>query len=142
MSIDLIKTTLAQVGRIPEDGIVPDCDPTLRPGETGACNFDRLLDMASNIVNTLIALAFLAAAFFIIVGGFRLIISQGNPERLKAARANITSAIIGLIVVLTSWVVINSLIGFFVDETRCGYEWYKFEGIKCAEYVPLPELPN
>ncbi|MDZ4231210.1 MAG: hypothetical protein U1C52_00245, partial [Patescibacteria group bacterium] len=99
MSIDIIKTALAQVGRFPEGGIVPNCDPNLRPGESpvnfapdgtplGPCDFPELLNLASNIVNTLIALAFLAVVFFIIVGGFRLLLSEVNPERLKAARAN------------------------------------------------------
>lgn len=127
----LIKAALAQPGQIPRGGIVPDCDSSLPAGAEGACDLDALLRLGENIVNTLIAIGFIVTVLFVLIGAFRMIVSQGNPEHLNQARANITSAIIGLVIVLVSWVVLNTVVNFFVDDSRCEREWWRFQGLEC-----------
>ena len=143
--INLIKTALAAVGQIPKDGVVPECGPSgpiILDGEDTAlevigrkdipqCGWDQILELGENIVNTLIGAAFIITTLFLIIGAFKLITSQGAPERISSAKGSITSAIIGLIIVLTAWVVLNSTINFFVDKDRCEREWWKFQGLEC-----------
>lgn len=52
--------------------------------------------------------AFAVAA--IIWGGFGYITAMGSEEKIKAARATITYAVIGLIFVLISWMFVNTVI--------------------------------
>lgn len=133
MNLNLIKIAAAQVGTFP-DRLVPECDPTGQSTTTPACNMDKLLELGTNVVYALIAIGFLVTILFVIIGGFRLVVSQGNPERLQAARANITSAIVGLVIVLVSWVVLGSLLNMFVDKDRCStLEWYRFQGLQCEQ---------
>lgn len=47
------------------------------------------------------------AAIFIIIGGYKLMASQGNPEAIQAAREQITSAIIGLLFIIFSLVILE-----------------------------------
>ena len=134
----LVKTALAQSGRLP-GRIVAQCDPT--PGVDSpmydaqgnlieACTFDHIIQTGVNFVDALVALAILATILFVIVGAFRLVISAGNPEAIKAARQNVASALTGLIIVLVAWVVINTAITVFTD---CSGQWYVFESFNCVK---------
>ena len=58
--------------------------------------------LVSNIVNIALPLAGLAAVILLIVGGYKMITSQGNPDKLKDAKDMITNAIIGLVFILLS----------------------------------------
>ncbi len=53
--------------------------------------------------------------FFIILAGYRLMVSEGDPQKTKAAQEQLTSAIIGIIFILLSVtilrVIINQIIG-------------------------------
>ena len=132
----LVKTALAANGKLPLR-IVPKCGPTGEIREivdgkleiTPECTMDHLVQMGVNIVDTLLALGILVTVLFIIIGGFRMIISAGSPERIQQARANITSAITGLVIILIAWVVINTAITVLTD---CVGEWYTFESFKCG----------
>jgi len=53
----------------------------------------------------------LVAVIFIIYGGFTWMTAAGNEERVKKAKEVIKAAVIGLVVVLASWMLI-----FFVFE--------------------------
>lgn len=62
-------------------------------------------DMES-IVNSLVRIALPLAGFcavvLLIVAGYQMITSQGNPDKLKEAKDMITNAIIGLVFILLS----------------------------------------
>lgn len=62
---------------------------------------------ATRIIDALLALAGSVALILIIVGGIRWITSQGDPKALAQARTTLTYAIIGLFLVLTSFLILN-----------------------------------
>jgi len=130
----LVKTALAQSGRLPFR-IVAECEPTATSTSASGeiiptCTFDHIIETGVNFVDALIALAILVTILFVIIGAFRLVISAGNPEAIKSARSNITSAVIGLVIVLVAWVVLNTAITTFTD---CSGSWYVFESFNCAK---------
>ncbi len=59
-------------------------------------------DFATKIVNIALPLAGLATLVLLIIAGYKMISSQGNPEKLKDAKEMITNAIIGLVFILLS----------------------------------------
>lgn len=59
-------------------------------------------DLASNIISIALPLAGLATVVLLIVAGYKMISSQGNPDKLKDAKEMITNAIIGLVFILLS----------------------------------------
>lgn len=102
----------------------------------GNCNYADLVFMLMKFTNyALGALAIISIVLFV-HAGFRLIISHGNQERIGVARKEISGAVMGFIVVLLSWVIINSLIVLLTGNTR-GFlfpgmqggdkPWYKIE---------------
>ena len=63
-----------------------------------------------NIINAAFILAAAIAVILIILSGIRLLVSGGDPEKVARARKSLTFTIIGLVIILLSFVIIN-LIG-------------------------------
>jgi len=66
------------------------------------------------IIGGLVNFGILAAAivffFILVMGGIRWIMSQGDEAKVKAAREQVTHALIGLAIVFAAWAVVT-LIG-------------------------------
>ncbi|PIR96862.1 MAG: hypothetical protein COT91_04335 [Candidatus Doudnabacteria bacterium CG10_big_fil_rev_8_21_14_0_10_41_10] len=62
------------------------------------------------IVKFLLAIVFIVALVFLVIGGFRYIVSQGNEEGVEKAKGTITNAIIGIVVVLLSWIILTAIV--------------------------------
>lgn len=58
------------------------------------------------IVNIIFFLAGVAFLFYIITAGFSMMTSKGDPKALEAAKARVTSGLMGFIIIFTAyWVV-------------------------------------
>lgn len=62
-----------------------------------------------NLLRVLLPLGGLAAFVIIIAGGFQYLTSAGDPKQAQKAASMITSAIIGIVVVLVIWFLFNLL---------------------------------
>lgn len=60
-----------------------------------------------NVLNIVFTLAGLLAVIFIIIGGLKYTLSGGDSAGLKSAKETITYAIVGLIVTLVAFGVVN-----------------------------------
>jgi len=72
-------------------------------------------DIRVIIVNIIkILLGFLAAIFLVLIvyAGFRYMTAAGNDDQTKKAISQITSAVIGLLIVLASWVLTSAIIRY------------------------------
>jgi hypothetical protein len=54
--------------------------------------------IAISAVDIALVIAGMAAVFFVIYGGIQYVISQGEPDKTRAAKNTITNAIVGLII--------------------------------------------
>jgi len=59
------------------------------------------------IINIALAVAGLIAVLFLIIGGFRYITSAGNEETAEQAKKIIVNAIIGVVVIILSFVIVR-----------------------------------
>lgn len=85
--------------------VVPDPD-------NGGCKINFSLDtdvlkVAIAIFDIVIRLAALVAAGYVLFGGIKYVISQGEPENVKAAQNTITNALIGLVIAIVAASVIS-----------------------------------
>ncbi len=69
--------------------------------------------VVSTGINILLFVAFVAALGFLIFGGIRWITSGGDKEGTAKAKSTVTSALIGLVIVLASWILLNVITRFF-----------------------------
>lgn len=73
----------------------------------GAAGNDNANNLAKIIVNTLLTLLGIIAVIMIIVGGIRYTTSAGDSSRIKSAKDTITYSIVGLIVAILAFAIVN-----------------------------------
>lgn len=67
----------------------------------------------SSLVGGFLILSFIASLLYMLLGGFDWLSSGGDKTKLQSARDKITNALVGLIIVGTSWAVMM-IVGSFM----------------------------
>lgn len=65
----------------------------------------------STIINVLLGLIGVVAVIMLIYGGFRYVLSAGNEKATSAAKDTILFAIIGIVVAVLAFAIVNFVIG-------------------------------
>lgn len=76
-------------------------------------NLNELVLIGAAIFDMLLRLAAIVAVSFVIVGGFKYVSSQGEPERTKQALSTIINALIGLVISIVAASLVSFLAGRF-----------------------------
>jgi hypothetical protein len=101
---------LAQVPLNPD--LRPEYAVNLQPqgsGQTYAANSGNII--LQLVAGSLIYAAGPIAVLMLAVGGLRYVIAHGDQAQMEAAKKNITWAIIGLLVIMVSWLIVSNVIG-------------------------------
>lgn len=69
--------------------------------------------IAAAVLDILLRVAALLAVAYIIVGGVKYIMSQGQPEQTQSAKNTIMNAVIGLVITVTATVLVTFIAGRF-----------------------------
>lgn len=91
---------------------------TCAPGTDGPvdpCGFCDALIVGRNIIEDMFKVAFILATVFIAYGGFTLMIAGGSEKNVTSAKEIIKSAVIGLLIALTAWIIINTILGTLIS---------------------------
>jgi hypothetical protein len=67
----------------------------------------------ATVSNTLIYIVGAVAVIFLIIGGLRYVISNGDPKAVTAAKDTILYAIVGIVVAIVSYAAVNFVITRF-----------------------------
>ncbi len=101
--------------------LVPECSGT-------SCTWCDFIQLGQNIINfSTKDIAFPLAVAFIIYGGIMMMINSGNPSKLKESQGIIFSAIIGIVIMLSAWVILNT----FFNLLTGGLNW-PWHTIQCV----------
>ncbi len=92
------------------EGPVTLCPPDDSGVTVPGCAGISFQSVISSVINILLFVAFLIALLFLILGGIKWILSGGEKDSANKARDTVTSALIGLAVVLGSWVLLNVIL--------------------------------
>ena len=92
-----------------------DEQPSLLFGDSG---------VFSEITNVLLFITGAIAVIMIVIGGLRYVISGGDAKQVDAAKNTILYAIIGIIVAILAYAIINFVTGTFVgnQNNNSGYD--------------------
>ena len=88
------------------------CEVQKGAKSTDAGNGKTLTDNIKLVVNVLLFLLGAIAVLMIIIGGIRYVLSNGESSQVTAAKNTILYAVIGLIVALLAYAIVN----FVVDQ--------------------------
>lgn len=76
----------------------------------GAAASDEAPDIVRNIINTMLFVLGMIAVIMIVVGGMRYTISNGDASQIKAAKDTILYAVIGLVVAIMAFAIVNFVV--------------------------------
>lgn len=93
----------------------------------GYCTFCHSIVVVRNIINILVKFSVALAVAFLVWGALKIVISAGRPQVIQEGRKAITSAVVGLIIVLGAWVIINTLLSFIVGAGN-----FPWNSIQCS----------
>ena len=93
------------------------------------CNWCTFIQMFDRALDFLFKFLTLAAVMMVMYAGFQLVISQGNSGAMEKAKGFISNIIIGFVIMMSAWLIIDTVIKGLVD-TEAGYgQWNELK--KC-----------
>ena len=113
-------------------GFVPcarKCDnPKTLHCECDSCQFCHFFIMLDTIFDFIMfPLAPTVATLMLVIGGVMFFFAGAKPEAMKTGKDIIFSALLGLAIIFTAWIVINTLLGFMGVAVWTGLEsgWWQ-----------------
>lgn len=106
------------------------------------CSACHIVDIANTGIQWLIGVVTVLFAVLMMIAGFGLVTSGGNPSALQSAKDRFTSAIIGFVIVLAAWLMVDTLVrGLVGDEGELsnGLFW---ADVECWEQTDVRGLPE
>ena len=108
---------------------LPLLDPnfSIVPTECQACpcGAGGLLQLIQNLMNASISLGVIVITLVIAYAGFLFIMSPTNPENRSKARGMIANALIGFIIVLSAWVIVDFIMKILYNDKGTFGPWNK-----------------
>lgn len=77
----------------------------------GAASSDSAPDIVKNIINTMLVVLGMIAVIMIVIGGIRYTTSNGDSSQTKAAKDTILYAVVGLVVAIMAFAIVNFVVG-------------------------------
>lgn len=103
ISIFSLTLLLLPLGALAQErGLVPCNGPD--------CNWASLLQLGKNILNFIITIAIIAAGIMFAYAGFKYFTAGGNSSKVGEAHKIFFHVVVGLVVILTAWLVVNTIL--------------------------------
>ena len=110
---------------VPEQAAAQDFVPC-----TGRdCQFCHLVEMGNRILVWLILVLTVVAGLVFAVAGLKLVTSAGNAAAKAAAKSMFTNVIVGFLLVLASWLIVDTMMKMLVNSEEIG-PWNRVECVR------------
>jgi hypothetical protein len=76
---------------------------------TSAPDWGCVLQVFQNVLSAVVSISLVLMSLFIAYAGFRFILSPANEEQRLKARQTLTNAILGMLIILASWLIVDSV---------------------------------
>lgn len=119
------NVTLAQ-------GLVPSCPAgatscpeAYHPDNYGAC---EVVVLANNLISFFIGLIAVVGSIVMVYAGYLLVTSRGNVSQMEKAKSMFTNVLIGVVIMLSAFLIVNTVLGVLVGTDSPILNWNE---IKC-----------
>ena len=130
----------------PDLGTIKIIPEACSEGEGEGCqNLDVFVQLFINFSQFMLGAIASFTLLIFVWNSFGLVTSAGSPEKVQAAKAGMTGAVFGLIIVMASWAVVNSVVCLLIrddgqDCTIFGQSWWDYGEEAAADCNNLPAL--
>ena len=109
-------------------------------GQTDApkCQLCHIFLVIRNVITLALEITIPLAALFIVIGGITILTSTGSSERTTYGKKIISYAVIGIVVVFTAWIIVNSVIVLLVNPNIFPGPWNAWK-LSCPTVIINPE---
>ena len=76
----------------------------------------NIMNTVMTIINFVLLIVGTIAVLFLIIGGFRYVISAGNTDQKEKAQKTITYSIIGIVIVLLAFVIVMTINNILLNQ--------------------------
>ncbi len=117
---------IAFLATIPQNSFAAVFDMSMSDGANSARGVDQAASLFGStgifttISNVMLFLVGAVSVIMVVIGGLRYVISGGNTSNVGAAKNTILYAIVGLVISILAYAVINFVIGSFVPGGEMG----------------------
>ena len=77
--------------------------------DTDVATIKSLETLFTNLVSTVASIAGVALFVMLLVGGFKFLFSGGDQKQLEAAKGTITHAVIGLVIIVAGFLIMQTI---------------------------------
>ncbi len=132
ISLFVFAPTFTFAALVPCDGVDVPCQ---------ACHF---IQLGQRIITWLVEIVTFIVALVFVVGGFQMVTSGGDSSAVSSAREKMTNAIIGFIILLLAWLIIDTVLKMLVDENKLSSLGRPWNEVACVvqpkyEWSPYPD---
>ena len=106
---NIINTAKAAVGEF--SGSIVQCGPGF-VGHT-TCGKAEFFVLLHTLIRFAVYIGIVSVAVAVAFAGVLYMISQGESEQLSKAKGAITAAVTGLVIILSAWLIVNTVLGLF-----------------------------
>lgn len=103
------------------------------------CGTCELIILANNVFDWLVGVLTIVFALIVVVSGIQMVTSTGSQAAMQSAKSRVYNAMIGFVIVLGSWVLVNLLMNSLADGTFG--DWSTLNGCSymvATVYHPTP----
>jgi len=68
------------------------------------------------IINILLYFSGAIAVIFLVIGGYKYVASRGNEEAMESAKKTISSAVIGIVIILMAYAIVTIVNNIIVNK--------------------------
>lgn len=91
---------------------------------TCPASWGMLITVINNIISLLITLAIVfVAPIMIAYSGFLLVVNQANPGGINQAKTILTNTIVGIVIALAAWLIVDAIMAALYDQAAVGQTW-------------------
>ncbi|MEZ4195269.1 MAG: D-Ala-D-Ala carboxypeptidase family metallohydrolase [Candidatus Paceibacterota bacterium] len=101
------------------------------------CSACSLASLVNEVIVWLFGIVFMIFAVLMVVAGFGLVTSGGNTSALQAAKSKFTNAMIGLLIMMSAWLIVDTIMRGLVGGGDTGQPvgeisgWGPWSEVKC-----------
>lgn len=93
-----------------------------------ACNWCTLMKLVENVFDFLFVIFTLVAVGMVMYVGFQLVMSQGSGEAMEKGKAMFSSLVIGFVIFLSAWLIVDTIIKGLVKSDSGFGVWNELSG--------------
>ncbi|PIR96864.1 MAG: hypothetical protein COT91_04345 [Candidatus Doudnabacteria bacterium CG10_big_fil_rev_8_21_14_0_10_41_10] len=99
------------VALLPSTALAIDLEPVKSLADRfKLAKYQTFSEIFTAILKALLSLAFIVAIIFVVLAGYSMVVSRGNEEKVTKAKQSLLWAVIGMIVIVASWIIISIVV--------------------------------